>query len=367
MSRGIKIFFWILFLALVVVVFVWQGRSRLQTDEVLSIEDVQATEGIPVDIVIARVQTLEDWRRFTGVAEGWEQVDLISDFRTRVVGVPGRLGEEVSAGELIMSLDPSDPSRIMMNRDAALAQYMSAKADSGRIEALYAQGAVALQQLEQVRTMTTAARVVWEGASKAVDLRTPVAGIITSLNAEVDRYTEGGAVVATIASLDRIRLRIALSVDERDMLQEGQLARIRLNDASLLTGTVHKLALSADSETRLYDAEIAIENRAHRLTPGMLVAVEVLVDDDRKLPLLPATSIIRRDGKLFCYVAESGDPLLASFREITPSIQGDKLVAAASGLSAGDRVVVAGQSKLEDGVKVSIHSDLSDTYYGEMN
>jgi multidrug efflux pump subunit AcrA (membrane-fusion protein) len=66
-------------------------------------------------------------------------------------------------------------------------------------------------------------------------------------------------------------------------------------------------------------------------------------------------------------VAESGDPLLASFREITPSIQGDKLVAAASGLSAGDRVVVAGQSKLEDGVKVSIHSDLSDTYYGEMN
>ncbi len=367
MSRGAKIFLWILFLALVVLVFVWQGRARLQKDEVLGIEDVQTENGIPVDVVVAPVRTLEDWRRFTGVAEGWEQVDLLSDFRTRVVDVQGCLGEEVSAGQLIVSLDPSDPSRIMMNRDAARAQYLSAKADSGRIEALYAQGAVSLQSLEQVRAMTTAARVVWEGASKAVDLRTPISGIITSLSAEVDRYAESGAVVATIASLDRIRLHIALSTRERDELREGQPARILISDGGYLAGSVHKLALSADSETRLYDAEVAIENPAHRLRPGMLLAVEILVDENRDLPVLPTTALIRRDGKLFCYVAERGDPSLAILREITPGIQGDRLMAAASGLSAGERVVVSGQSKLEDGVKVAIHSDLSTTYYGEMN
>ncbi len=361
MSRGAKIILWILILALVVVVFVWQGRQRLQRTEVLSIEAVQEEEGIPVDVVIARVQPLEDWRRFTGEAEGWEQVDLISDFRTRVVAVHGRLGEEVPADRLIVSLDPSDPMRIAMNRDAAEAQYMSARADSSRIEALFAQGAVSQQQLEQVRTMTTSARVVWEGASKAVDLRTPVAGVITALNVEADRYAESGEVVATVASLDRMRVHIALSGDERSELREGQPARVVLNDGRTLEGKVHKLALSANTETRLYDTEVLIENPNHSLRPGTLVGVEVLVAVDGKLPLLPSSSLIRRDGRLFCF-AVSGD--VAALREIQPGIQVDRLLAARSGIEAGEQVVVAGQNKLEEGVKVSVQQDLSDTYFG---
>ncbi len=361
MSRGAKIILWILILALVVVVFVWQGRQRLQKTEVLSIEAVQEDEGIPVDVVVSRVQALEDWRRFTGEAEGWEQVDLISDFRTRVVAVHGRVGDEVSADKLIVSLDPSDPMRVSMNRDAAEAQYMSARADSARIEALFAQGAVSQQQLEQVRTMTTSARVVWEGASKAVDLRTPVAGVITALNVEADRYAESGAVVATVASLDRMRVRIALSEGERSVLREGQPARIVMSDGTALGGKVHKLALSANAETRLYDTELLIENPDHSLRPGTLVGVEVLVDADGELPLLPSSSLIRRDGQFFCF-AVNGDA--AQLREIVPGIQVDRLLAVSSGIEAGQQVVVAGQNKLEDGVKVSVQQDLSDHYFG---
>jgi RND family efflux transporter MFP subunit len=363
MSRGAKIILWILFLALVVVVFVWQGRQRLQQDEVQSIEAVQAQEGIPVNVIVARQDLLEDWRSFTAEAEGWQQVDLVSDFRTRVVDVQGRVGEQVKAGKLIVSLDPSDPMRVALNRDSAEAQYKSAQADSLRLEALYAQGAVALQQLEQVRTMTTAARVAWEGASKAVDLRTPIAGVITALEAEMDRYAESGAVVATVASLDRMRLRIALSEDERAEIEKGQRARIRLDDGHELIGEVYKLALGASSETRLYDAEIVIDNPDLLLRPGALVTTEVLVEASIDLPLIPGTTLIRRAGKLYCYVIDGEN---AAFREIMPGIQGDRLLSVVSGLSVGDKVVVAGQSKLEEGAKVNIQSDLSDTYFDEV-
>jgi len=362
MSRGAKSILWIVILAVVVLVFVWQGRQRLRKDEVLSIEAVQEAEGIPVDVVTARTRVLENWRRFTGEAEGLEQVDLVSDFRTKVVEVHGELGEDVGEDALIVSLDPSDPARIMMNRDSARAQYENARADSARIEALFAEGAVSQQQLEQTRTMTTAARVAWEGASKAVDLRTPIAGLITSLSAEVDRYVESGAVVATIASLDRMRVRVALSDRERGEVREGQPARIRLSDGTELGGKVFRLPLSANSETRLYDAELVFENPGHRLRPGMLVTVEVLVATDSDLPLMPASALIRRDGKLYCYVVENDRAVL---REITPGIQDERLLAVASGLAENEKVVVAGRSKLVDGVKVSIKSELSDSYFGE--
>ena len=68
MSRGIKITLWIVVVVVVAAAFALQARQRLQRDEVLSIEAVQEAEGIPVDVVRARTQVLETWRRFTGTA-----------------------------------------------------------------------------------------------------------------------------------------------------------------------------------------------------------------------------------------------------------------------------------------------------------
>ena len=198
MNRGAKIFLWILGLAIVVVIFGWQASQRLQKDEVLSIEDVQAEQGIPVDVVRARVRDLEDWRRFTGVAKGWEQVDLHADFRTRVEAVHVKLGQEVSAGSVLVSLDPDDPGRAMLNRESAEAQYGIMRADSLRLEALYAQGAVSRQQLDFIRAQTTAARVAWRSALRSVEMDTPIAGIVTALRAEPDQYVED--LVATVSN-----------------------------------------------------------------------------------------------------------------------------------------------------------------------
>jgi len=363
MSRGAKIALWILLIAVLALVFYRQGRKRLRKDEALSIEAVQSERGIPVDVVRAPVLPLQDWRRFTGEVEGWKQVDLTSDFRTRVDAVHVKLGEEVSAGELIVSLDPSDPARAMLNRDAAAARYGNAKADSARAETLFARGALSLQQLEQQRALATAARVAFESASKAVDLRSPIAGVITSLGAEADRYAESGAVLATIASLDSLRLRIALSQGERALVRVGQAARIAVDGGGTLEGQVHEVALSADSETRLFDAEIAIVNRNRRLHPGALVSVEILVGESRDHPLLPATSLFRLGDRRFCYLVGDGDSPRAVRREVGTGIESGGLVAVSSGLDENQRVVIAGMSKLEEGSKVIVRNDLSEHYF----
>ena len=209
MNRGAKIFLWILALVVVVAAFGWQARQRLQKDEVLSIEDVQAERGIPVDVIRARAMRLEDWRSFTGVAEGWEQVDIMSDFRTRVEGVHVKLGQRVAAGTVLVSLDPDDPGRAGLNRETAQVQYATMKADSLRMEALFAQGAVSQQRLDSIRARTTAARVALNSAMRLVELDTPVAGVVTALHAEAGQYVDG--TVATVSDYDRLRVPLSLS------------------------------------------------------------------------------------------------------------------------------------------------------------
>lgn len=363
MNRGTKIFLWILILTVVVAVFGWQARQRLRQDEVLSIDAVQAEQGVPVDVVRARVQTLEDWRRFTGVAKGWEQVDLLADFRTRVDEVHVSLGEEIRAGKVLISLDPDDPARMMLNRESAEAQYETVRTDSLRLEALYAQGAVSLQQLDHLRAQCTAARVALQAALRAVELDTPVSGVVTALHAEKDQYVEGGAVVATVSNYDRVRVPLTLSNSERALVSVGQPARLRLEDGTVLEGRVGEVALSADSETRLYSAELVLDNPDHRVRPGALVVPEILVASSEGIPLLPRLGLIEREGGRFIYLVEEGERSLARFRRVETGIDDGVLTAVTAGLSGGEIVVVGGQNRLGEGARVLIRRDLGDRYY----
>jgi RND family efflux transporter MFP subunit len=385
MSRGAKIGIWILVLAAVVVVFVITGARRLQKEEVQSIESVQEREGVPVDVVQSQTLHVEDWREFAGIAEGFDQVDLIAPARTQVHGVYAAVGDEVPAGAILISLDPYDPSVFAMNLRTAESQYRTVRQDSIRLEALLRSGAVSEQDMDHARAATLAARAQYLTARRAVELDTPISGVVTAINVEGGDYAAGEQTLATVASYDRVRVRLEMSGSERSLVEVGQPVRVGLGkDASrsrgcspgsgslpsenrgngMLTGTVTRAALSADPGTRLFLVEVVVENPDHRLRPGTLVTPTIRVGSTDDEPVIPPAAIMRHNGREYVYVVEgTGENMTARARDIVRGVENGALVAIPDGLSAGDRVVVWGQSNLEDGVKVKIHEDRTGEYF----
>ncbi len=382
MSRGAKIGLWVLVLAAVVAVFAVTGARRLKKEDVESIESVQAAEGIPVDVVRSQVVLVEDWREFVGVAEGYEQIDLIAAFRTRVNGVHARVGEQVSAGDVLVSLDPFDPAHFGMNLRTNEAQYETARQDSVRIEALFARGAVSEQDLDHVRASAEAARAQYLSARRAVELDTPIAGIVTALNVEAGDYAAAEQTLATVSSYDRMRIPLELSESERSRIQVGQPARLRVGEREAgtkgcdtgsgftgaaeraLRGSVVKAALSADPTTRLFAVEVVIDNPGHELRPGTLVTPEILVAAADDLPVVPPIALVKHDGQEQVFVIESsGGSGRARLHNVTRGIEHGALVSIADGISPGDIVVVWGQNNLNDGARVKIHAERTADYY----
>jgi membrane fusion protein (multidrug efflux system) len=386
MSRGAKAGIWILILVIIIAMFAITALRRLEREEIQSIEDIQKAEGIPVDVVQVKVVRVEDWREFSGVAEGYEQVDLVAPFRTRVQAVYVKVGDVVPRGKVLVSLDPYDPARFAMNLRTARTQYETAKQDSLRMEALFAGGAVSQQALDHVRASTEAARAQYLTARRAVELDTPISGVVTSVTVEDGDYAVGEKTVVTVSSYERIRITLELSETDRSLVRKGQSVRLFLDerkritrdcadgettgmepraDNSVLTGEVVKVALSADPATRLFSVEIVVENPDHLLQPGTLVAPEILVAATDDLPVVPPNALLKHDGKELMYIIdETGAFPVARVREVTRGVENGLLLAVKSGLSVGERVVIVGQNKLEDGVKVKIHSDKTSEYYG---
>jgi RND family efflux transporter MFP subunit len=372
MRRGPKIFLWIVIAVAVVALFGATAVKRLKKEEVKTIESVQEAEGVPVDYVVVSSTEVGDWRKFVGVAEGSEQVNLFADYRTRVSAVHARVGDYVRNGTVIVSLDEYDPARFAVNLETSRAQYQTAQRDSARLEELFRSGAISQQELDHARAETDRARAAYSTARRAVELDSPISGVLTALYVVGGEYAESGEILATVASYRKIKIALDVSASQVSVLAKGQEVRIPLGDnptdggdGRYLQGSVASVSLSADPDSRLFRIDLEVDNPDGELKPGSLVAPRIKIASSGGGPAVPESALMSVQGGEAVYVvAGSGEDRRAELRKVSTGIGDGSLLAIESGLTEGDFVVVWGHRRLREGSKVKLHEDLTDDFFG---
>jgi membrane fusion protein, multidrug efflux system len=127
----------------------------------------------------------------------------------------------------------------------------------------------------------------------------------------------------------------ALTSDGTRTLSQGRLA-IMDNSVSQATGTISLKA--------------RFDNKDNALWPGLSVNTRMLIDTRKQVIVVPQDGVQHGPSGLFAYVI--GDNGKVQVRPIKISESGDANAVVAEGLSVGDKIVVAGQSRLFDGALV---------------
>src|ERR1700749_3287762 len=127
----------------------------------------------------------------------------------------------------------------------------------------------------------------------------------------------------------------ALTSDGTKTLSQGKLA-IMDNSVSQVTGTISLKA--------------RFDNKDNALWPGLSVNTRTLIDTRKQVIVVPQDGVQHGPSGLFAYVI-GGDGKVG-VRPIKVSQNGDKNAVVAEGLNVGDKIVVAGQSRLLDGALV---------------
>jgi membrane fusion protein (multidrug efflux system) len=119
-----------------------------------------------------------------------------------------------------------------------------------------------------------------------------------------------------------------------------------------VTGQVDYIAASANADDGVFDVEIPVENKEGRLRPGMMARVTVVTERCEACMLVPQEAIVDTEiGPVVFTITDDG---VASRRPVTLGQTDRDRVVIASGLSAGDKIVVSGQRDLVSGEKVDI-------------
>ena len=168
-------------------------------------------------------------------------------------------------------------------------------------------------------------------------------------------YVAAGTPIATI--VDVSRLGLVAEVDETDVLlvKPGVAATVELDAASGVTyhATVRAIDLLPTTSARggvSYRVRLDLAAGSPTPRPGMSAVVHLQVRQADGAVTVPASAIVNADGQDTVWAVQDG-----RYRRVPVElgVQGDDVVQVTSGVTAGQRIVVAGADQVHAGDKAS--------------
>lgn len=309
-----------------------------------------AEESPAVAVRTAKVEQAPFALRTTlaGTLKGDRQTVLVAKLSGTVAGVSITVGEQVARGQRLLDLDRGGVQSQYRQTEAL---YRDAETQLGKIESLFAAGAVSERELELARTGFDVAQANFEAARQAVEIESPIAGVVTDLYVRTGDEVAPGKPLVEVANVGALRLTLDVPSSQIGQLSVGQPVKVcaPYDTARCMDGAIRSIADAADRDTRTFEVECRFAEPLPSLAPGSFVSAEVTI---RTLPAalsVPDLAILYRGGQAYVYAVDADTTLLVPL-DVLARDQGRTAVAGA--LSPGQRVVVTGQKNLTPGARI---------------
>jgi multidrug efflux pump subunit AcrA (membrane-fusion protein) len=175
----------------------------------------------------------------------------------------------------------------------------------------------------------------------------PISGWLTKRYYDTGTHVSPGMPLFQLADYRRVKLEASVPESDISKVRPGASATVTIDawpDQSF-SGSVKRVSPTVDYLSRTVRAEIALSNAGLKLRPGMYGRAEIKVKRHPQAIIVPSSAILERDDGRKVFVVGGGR---AWSRRVESALDlGDRTVLA-SGVSAGDSLIVAGQHSVSD-------------------
>jgi len=291
---------------------------------------------------------------FSGTIEADNSVQIGFSVAGTVNSVKVNEGQHVQAGQLLATIDATEYDNATLIAGAGLEQ---AEDMYTRLNGLYQKGSLPAKDFIEIKTKLAQAKANKNLAVKRLadtKLYAPMSGIITAKAVERGAMAAPGVAAFTIIKTDQVYARVSVPESEIGKVLLGQQTKVFVSTLNqTFTGKVAIINPQADPVSKSYAVKVQLQNPGGKLLPGMITQTRILTGRSVDAITIPAVAVIR-DADDITYVFVAGDDQKVSRKRITASgVQGNEVIIS-DGLKQGDKVVVAGQTRLKDGSSVTL-------------
>jgi RND family efflux transporter MFP subunit len=302
-----------------------------------------------------------------GTLTPFEEVFISAEVEGILKTVKVDEGTIVSKGMLLAAIDDTDYNHEVKKDEALLKQVeatlANTKLEFKRKETLFKEELVTQQQFDDVSTRLSLADAEIDRAKASLSLArqklgktkiySPLACVVKEKKVSAGDFVKNGTQLFVIIQPNPLKLHFAVPEKDVGRLKTGQdvIFKVDAFPEKDFKGKVNIVYPSLEEKTRTLQVEALVPNPDGILKPGLFAKVILYTGGEKATVVVPVTSLLYEAELVRVFVVE-GDR--AKERSVKIDSKYGEAMEIVEGVKEGERVVVAGQQALSEGVKVAV-------------
>jgi len=310
----------------------------------------------------------------SGKIESQKSASLSTRMMGYVTKVHVKMGQKVSQGQVLVSINNEDLQAKKAQVDASILQatagFNNAKKDYERFKALFSQQSASQKEVDDMTSRYEMAKAGLEGAKQMrnevmaqfsySNITAPFSGEVTNTFIKEGDMANPGMPLVSVEGNGLMQVMAMVSEGDITSIKNGMPVTVLVKSSNQqIKGRVSEISGSAKNTGGQYLVKINLDKTDKNILSGMFVNVQFPIEKAKSensnaksdTVLVPESALITKGQLTGIYTVNNNVAILRWVR--TGKTFGNQ-VEVLSGLSADEKYIVSAEGKLYNGVRISV-------------
>lgn len=267
---------------------------------------------------------------------------------SRINEILVEVGDHVKAGQRLATMDAINLEKVRL-------QVANDSIEYGRTKELYEIGAASQSNFEAITLAYEVSKKSYANLLENTILTSPISGIITARNYDEGDMYAMAQPLFVVQNITPVKMLINISESNYSKVKKGMEVELTADayPGETFTGKVNLIYPTIDPRSHTFPVEILVDNKDEKLRPGMFARVTINYGTNYRV-VVPDKAVLKQVGADDKYVYVLNEDNTVSYAPVKVGIRmGDKYEII-SGIDDGATIVVSGQTRLKNNIKVDI-------------
>ena len=309
---------------------------------------VTVIEKPTVKLASVSSRDVEQIAEYTATVEAEAKNNIAPTAPGRISKIFVEVGDYVRKGQKLVQMDAANLTQMKLQLDNQEKEFE-------RVDELYKVGGASKSEWDAAKTNLDVRRSSYENLLENTQLVSPLNGVVTARNFDDgDLYTSTQMPVLVVEQIAPVKLMVNVSEPNFPKVSKGMPVTVKLDvyEGEEFEGKVSLVYPTIDAATHTFPVEITLANANQRVRPGMFARVTMNFGTKNHV-VVPDMAVVKRagSGDRFVYVYNNGK---VSYNKVELGRRIGTEYELISGVHNNSQVVIAGQTRLADGVEVEV-------------
>lgn len=306
----------------------------------------------------------------SGKIEAVQNANLSTRMMGFVNSINVNVGDKVSKGQLLLSINSTDinaqKAQVSASIAEATAAFNNAQKDFNRFTDLFKSNSASQKEMDDITANYEMSKARLEAANQMKNqvnaqlsysnIKAPFSGIITNKFVNKGDMANPGMPLISLETPGKYQVVSMVSESDITSIKKGSNVTVVIKSTNeLVNGKVTEVSSSAKNTGGQYLVKTLVEKTDIKLLSGMFTSVQFPIENksgDKNVVLIPQNILVKQGQLSGIYTIGNENTAILRWLRIGKSFGNQ--VEVLSGLSANEQYIISAEGKLFNGAKISL-------------